>query len=425
MNARTLLGVIVVAAVVWGVVGSGSVPAAAQAQLPGNIAYDRVVAPLDVALGEKVHVTIELSYDNVRTSRGTDVIFVVDRTPTMFDTSISRPTPMDVTKEALQFFVNSMDVAKSEAGLITYAGTHSIGRNLTDDQDAMLQAIRNIRMDQENDVRGLVGAFRTATQKLDNDGTPGNEKVVMIVVAGPDQGQELVNMPTVTQAARNAGVKVVFLMFQIPGKINAAYGHYVAASSDCSWGYCVNWSGMTSPKYAWGVGVEGNSDIRTVTRNLVEHFLFMPSLGRLLVNEGFDPVNVHLLPNTVAPPPARVVGPPYYDVQWEFDNLTRGSVTIDYDAEPVYPDDTYPVTSVSQLILELSDGQRLPPIDLPNPMLTVRSAVPTTPATPTETATPTEAPPSETPATATPTASATPTEGPEGAIFLPVARNDA
>jgi len=426
-----------VIALVLGAVGTAPRAGLVQAQTapPGNIQIERIVSPLDVAVGDSVHVQIGIEYDNARTSNGVDVFFVVDRTPTMYNTSISRPHPMDITKDALQFFVNSMDFTKCQAGILTYAGNVSVGRNLGDNQDALLQAIRAIRMAEEDDVRGLQAAFRTATQKLHDDGIPGNDKLIIIVVAGPDVGQQLLRMPTVAQAARNAGVGVLFLMFQIPGKVNAAFGHYVDAASDCTWGYCPTWSptggGQARQKYAWGVGVEGASDIREVMRRLVEHFMFEPTLARIVVREGFDPASVGLLAHTVVPPPARVVGPPFYEAEWEYDNLTRGRIDIDYDVEVLYPDDTYPVATISQVYLFTTDGGVIGPIDMPNPDLTVHGTgtptvqtgtppAPTTPApaptTPSATDTP-DVTPSPTP-DSSPTAD-TPAPAPAG-IYLPL-----
>jgi hypothetical protein len=405
----------------------GASPDGARAQtVPGNVTYDRVVAPLDVTVGDTVHVKIELDYDNVRTSRGVDTFLVVDRTPTMFGSKTDQTTFIAATKEGLIGFVNSVDFSKGKVGLITYAANATVSRNLTDDRDSVLQAIQTIRMSEENDVRGLQDAFRTATQKLDNDGAPGNDKNIFIVVAGPDQQQALLNMATVTQAARNAGVRVVFLMFT-----GAAYAHYVDASSQCSWGYCVNWSDY-GRRYAWEVAAGGTYDIRTVLRNLSEHFLFSPSLAQILVRDEFDPANIALLPDSVVPLPSRTVGPPFFLAEWQIDNPTRGPFVIEYDVRAEYPDDTYPVSTVSRLYLIASDGQTST-IDLPNPPITVHGpGTPGTPASPTAptpgpttppatTEVPTTPPPSLTPSTATP--SPTSTGGlPSARIYLPVAQ---
>ena len=390
-QALTLCGAF--AAILAIVAGTGD-PVRAQGALPGNVTYDRTVAPLDVGVRDLVHVKIELDYDSVRASRGVDAFLVVDRTPTMFGSSAGNTTFMAATKEALTAFVNSLDFGKGEVGMITYAANATVARNLTNDQDALLNSIRTIRMSEENDVRGLLDAFRTATQKLDNDGTPGNEKIIFIVVAGPDQQQALVNMPTVTQAARNAGVKVVFLMFS-----GATYTHYVAAASDCTWGRCITWTGL-GQRYAWEVNAAGANDIRTVLRDLSEHFLFSPSLAQIRVRDGFDPASVSLLPDTVNPLPSRSIGPPYYEIEWQIDNPTRGPFVAEYDVRTEWPDDTYPVSTVSYLYLVTSDGQTIGPIDLPNPPLTVRG--PGTPGTPGTPASPTAETPSPTTPSVTP-----------------------
>jgi hypothetical protein len=180
----------------------------------------------------------------------------------------------------------------------------------------------------------------------------------------------------------------------------------------------VNWSDY-GQRYAWEVSAGGTNDIRTVLRNISEHFLFSPSLARIVVRDGFDPSSITLLPDSVVPLPSRTVGPPYYEVEWQIDNPTRGPFVIEYDVRAEYPDDTYPVSTISRLFLLASDGQSVGPIDLPNPPITVHGAgTPGTPASPTApspqpttppatTQVPTTPSPSGTPATVTPSPTAT------------------
>lgn len=378
---------------------------------PCPCTFDRTVQPQEVLVNEKVHVTIDLDCDcpGQGATKGIDVFFVVDRTNLMFDTRY-----IDPTQQAITAFVNKMDFAKGAAGLITYAVRESVRSNLTKDRQLILQAVNTIRRSEESDVRGLSTAFRTATTKLDNDGTPGNEKVIMIFVAGQDVDGRLVNMPTVTQAARNAGVMVVFFMFP-----NARFSHYVEASTVCTNPICPNWSGL-GRHWAWGV--DKNNVQSIVGTQLAGVLLREPELSVLEIYEamnsgaGFDL-------GSAAPLPSRPQVPPYVDIYWDYaaPSIPASGAHIEYDAEMVYADVTYPVTDISRGRVLLSDGQECF-IDLPNPPVTVRGAMtptPTVAVTSTPTASPT-ATQSAVPDTPTPTATTTPDPGDRFEIFLPV-----
>ena len=259
MTVRTLTALTLVAVLI---ATAASAPAAdpARAQqeppLPCDVTYDRTVAPLDVIEDQTVHVDITVNGRCSGEKLGLDTFFVVDRTDTMFD-PVNRPRMINAAKDALKYFVNAMNFNKSLAGIVSYGRQYSVERPLTDDQDAIVGAIENIRHRRETDVRGLKSAFRYATQHLQDDGDPNNEKVIFIVTGGPDMQEALLDMPSVARAAHNAGIKVVFLMFA-SRTTNSAYGHYVDAATDCTWTKCPIWGGAsagsaTRQKYAWRV----------------------------------------------------------------------------------------------------------------------------------------------------------------------------
>lgn len=379
------------------------VPAAAQGELPCGMTASRTVAPTQVLQGERVQVRIEVNGTCAGGSKGIDTFFVVDRSVTMFDKRY-----LDDTKAALTRFVNAMDFDKSKGGLITFASSENVGSNLTGDRDALLQAIRTIRLSQETDVRGLQGAFRTATQKLDNDGAPGNERVIIIVVAGPDVNQALLNMPTVTQAARNAGVKVVFLMFP-----DSRYLHYVEAASDCTGSYCGLWTSRAGnlSKWAWVVDKIGTAnDIDERFKILIDVLLRAPTLTGLSVDDSLF-AGVTFVPGSASPPPSRVLGSS--DLVWDMTAVPPGGLVITYD---VTADDLgrYRTAVVTRLEVTLSDNTRTtlalpnPEIEALDPSLITPTVTITPQPTATEPATPT--PEVTEPPTPAPTASPVPTE---------------
>ena len=382
---------------------SASVGAAppAQEELPCDVTYDRTVAPGTIAVNESVHVRITVNGTCPQGSRGLDVFFVVDRSVTMFDKSYMNPT-----KDALQNFVNAMDFTKSMAGLITYAANEQVNQPLTTNRDSVLQAIDRIRLNEENDVRALPDAFRTATQLLDRDGIQGNDKIILIVAAGPDVDGALVNMPTVTQAARNAGVKVIFLMFP-----DSRYLHYVEASSDCTGSHCQSWSSRAGVIVKWAWGVDANT-IDSILSGLVP--ILARSLGITSVAvEDYLHSGAVLVPGSVQPPQSagsdRVL-------IWSRTDIPAGGMVLEYDARMIYEDETYPVTDVTELAITYSDGSPAYRRDLPNPDITVLSELPTnTPGTPD----PTDTPPPD--PTDTPTATATDTQTNGAVIYLPLA----
>jgi len=367
--------------------------------LPCGVTYDRTVLPPEIVVSSTVHVHIQVDGSCEGGSRGINIFFVVDRSVTMFEDGF-----IDPTKSALKNFVNSMDFTKSTAGLITYADKKQVNKPLTSDRDAMLVAIDRIRLSEENDVRSLPAAFRDATQLIDRDGIEGNDKIVLIIAAGPDKDNALVNMPTVTQAARNAGVKVVFLMFP-----DSRYLHYVEAASDCTGTFCGLWgsrSGQLS-KWAWGVD-SGSIDSRL--QMLVPLLLRGLELTRIEV-EDFVHSGAEVLPSSVQPLPTNFAGgPAYRDMIWDFNPVPPGGVRIDYDARMIFEDETYPVAELSELALWYSDGTA-PRMPLPNPDIIVRSEITPTPTSPRPSATPS---PTAAVATATP-------QGPtEWRVYLPV-----
>jgi hypothetical protein len=374
-----------------------------------------------VAVGDKVHVEITVTGSCTGGNRGIDIFFVVDRSVTMFEEDY-----LDPTKDALIRFVNTMDFTKSQGGLITFASNDDVRANLTNNQDALIQAIRAIRLSQETDVRGLQGAFRTATQKLDDNGTPGNDKVIMILVAGPDTNQALINMPTVTQAARNAGMKVIFLMFP-----QSRYLHYVEAASDCTGTYCGRWTHRSGPmsKWAWGVDKENTADdVIERLKILADILLKEPTLTALEIDDGLSGF-FDYVPGSANPPPTGGGGP---DLNWSYTSVPPGGIHIAYDVEAL-DEGIFRTAVVTRLDLLLSTSERFV-VALPNPEVTVLdpalitpTATATAPVTPTDppTATHTLAPGTTEPPPATtqpPPATTEPppaTETPEGALFLP------
>ncbi len=416
--SRRKIGAALVVAAALAVLGgaflAARAPVRAQAELPCGMTADRTVSPAQVVQGERVQVRIEVNGTCAGGPKGIDVFLVVDRSVTMFDKGY-----LDPTKDALMRFVNAMDFTKSKGGLITFASSENVGSNLTSDRDSLLQAIRTIRLSQETDVRGLQGAFRTATQKLDNDGAPGNERVIIIVVAGPDVNQALLNMPTVTQAARNAGVKVVFLMFP-----DSQYVHYIEAASDCTGSFCGLWGSRsgTLSKWAWGVDKTGTADdIDERFKILIDLLLREPSLTGLGVNDSLY-AGVTFVAGS-ASPPARILGGGA-DLFWDLTAVPPGGLVITYE---VTADDIgrYRTAVVTRLEVALSDNTRTT-VALPNPEIEVLDPAlitPTVTITPSPTATepatstPTQPAVTDTP---TPTPSPTPTEPPAlQPVFLP------
>ncbi len=384
------------------------------APLPCNMTCDRTVNPLDIMVNERVRVDLGCTANCEQTRRPLDVFFVVDRTITMFEKRY-----MDATKAALVEFVNRLDMRSEAAGLITFAATERVVTNLTRDRNALLAGINSIRMSEEADVRGLQGAFRTATAKLDNDGTPGNHRVIVVIEAGPDVNQVNINMPTVTQAARNAGVSVVFLMF--PG---TAYTHYVDAASDCSSPLCPRWSapgGQPKQKMAWNVDA---ASIGQILNNTVREVITATgeNIRQVRVREVMHSCAV-FDPTSAVPPPNSPPGPPYIAMDWTFVGGNPLSFRVQYEAQLVCADDTYPVTSQTIAVIDMDSGQQITH-NLPNPLVRVRgphgpteTPTATLEATATVSATPTEAATEE--ATSTPTPTEEPTTPAAVPVYLP------
>jgi hypothetical protein len=392
---------------------SAQQPTATPIPPPCPMTWTENAAPTDVEVGQDVHVEINIGGECERVSQGMDVFFVIDRTVTMFSRDLVPPGSkplIDLTKDAIQYFVNSMDATKSHAGVISYAADYQVNRNLGSDMEALVETIDRIRMSQETDVRGLVGAFRKATELIDNDGNPANKKYIFIITAGPDQPQELLSFPTVTQAARNAGVNVVFLMWSTR-TTDSAYSHYVGAASECTWSECVNWSDY-GPRYAWRVAPKGARagvpEIGTIMTKLADHFLFGVTLAEIDVEDAFDPEVMEFIPVT---PPQFAPGPPYTNVMWAYTGLGPTGIKIVYDAT-MLQEGTHPVALMSVLRLQDSTGRKYGPYDLPIPVVNVHARTsptvpPTAPTVPTA-ETPTVS--ATTPPTATtPPPSATPT----------------
>lgn len=376
---------------------------------PCQCTFDRVVQPHEILVNEKVHVTIDLECEcPPEEQKGIDIFFVVDRTSAMFTKGY-----MDPTKAALTSFVNAMDFEKGSAGLITYASSDHIASNLSKDRERILYQINVMRHSQETNQRGLQVAFRKAVEKLDNDGTPGNAKIVLIVVAGADEQGENINMPTVTRSARNAGVEVVFLMFP-----DALYAHYVAAASACHGPPCPNWSG-SGYRWAWEVN---ETTIGTMLGNTLPSLLLQaPALQKYQIYEAMNSGSAYDAASANPPHTNRPTTP---DIYWEWTkpNLPNAGVHIEYDAELVYADYTYPVTDISEATVELTDGASCL-FQLPNPPITVRSAMTPTPTdvvteTPTPSATSTE---SATPTATTVGATETPTPDDAYRVYLTIA----
>jgi len=391
---------------------------------PCAFAASREVAPRDVYAGESTAITVTIDpgcrpYEE----HGVDLFFVVDRSVTMGTEGFFEPTRL-----ALRDFLVQLNTATSSAGIITFARDDSVLRNLSQDREDLLRAVDGIRLTQETEVRGMLGAVRTATQKLDNDGSPDNDKVVVIVVAGQEANEQLVTLPTVTQAARNIGVKFVFLMF--PG---ARFTHFVASASDCYAG-CPSWRGPragdpVTMKWAWGVEKEGTSGVRAILGQLATRLLRPATVSEVELWEGLND-DVTFVQGSAVPPPTRIDPP--LDLFWTLTNLISTRQVIAFQAR-MGAVGTYPVSLRSELRVQYSDGFRQT-IDLENPDVLVRDpgsrpTVPATPTLPAPTATPTA-----TQAQVTSTASstvvvstpATPTlPPPSEAVYMPFAANGA
>lgn len=378
----------------------------------------RTVTPAEVWAGGSVDVDMLFDpacrpFDEI----GVDVMFVVDRSITMGTEGYFAPT-----RAALGDFVLAMNMETSSAGLVTFASSDSISRNLTKDRDDLVRAINSIRLTEEDDTRGLLGALRTATEKL-TSGTVGNEKVVMIVVAGSESSQPLVNMPTVTQAARNAGVRFVFLMFP-----DARFTHFVESASLCHTG-CPSWRGPRAGdpvmmKWAWGVDESGPSGIEAVIDILIEKLLREISVTSIEFWESFED-DVVFDESSASPPASRVDSGG--DAFWTYSDVPLGGRRITYKAQMLREGATYPVTHRTEVTVGYSDGFRTT-YPLPNPEVKVLEGVPPS-ATPTETGvpptpTPTLDVPSATPDDVTPTTPATATTPPGtidwANIYMPV-----
>ncbi len=408
MSTRYVLMVLSAASIaLWGD-ASGASAQSPQPCGPCQCMFDRTVQPPEILVNEKVHVTIDFECEcPPDEQKGIDIFFVVDRTSTMFSKGY-----MDPTKAALTSFVNTMDFEAGSAGLITYASSDHIASNLTKDRERIIYQINVMRHSEETNQRGLQTAFRKAVEKLDNDGTPGNAKIVLIIVAGADQEGVNINMPTVTRSARNAGVQVVFLMFP-----DAKYAHYVAAASECTGPPCPNWSG-SGYRWAWEVN---QTTIGTMLGNTLP--------GLLLQAPGLEKYQMYEAMNSGSAYDAASANPPHtrastQDIYWEWakPNLPSGGVQIEYDAEMVYSDFTYSVTDISELTVELSDST-VCIFQLPKPAVAVRGAMTPTPtrpvtATPTSSATSTE---SATPTATQETPTATPTTEDAFSVYLPIA----
>lgn len=381
---------------------------------------DRTVTPSETFAGGAVDVALTFDpacrpFEEI----GVDVMFVVDRSITM-----GADDYFAATRRALGDFVLAMNMETSSAGLVTFASTDSISRNLSKDRDDLVRAINAIRLTEENDTRGLLGALRTATEKL-TSGSPDNEKVVMIVVAGAESSQPLVTMPTVTQAARNAGVRFVFLMFP-----DARFTHFVQSASLCHAG-CPSWRGPRAGdpvmmRWAWGVERDGPSGIEAIIDVMIDKLLREVSVTEIEFWESFED-DVEFDESSAAPPPSRVEFGA--DAFWTYSSVPPGGRNITYKARMLRPGATYPVTVRTEVTVGYSDGFRTT-YTLPNPDVTVREGAPPSPtATATEippSPTPTSDLPSETPEPATPTATtpptAPPTDEPGGTaeIYLPL-----
>jgi hypothetical protein len=374
---------------------------------PCDLSAQRDVSPLRIYAGEEVTVTTRIEADcSPRKGKGVDIMFVVDRSITVHEDKLLQPI-----KDGLSAFVLAMDFEGSSAGLITYASSDQVVSNLTHDQARVLNGIRTIRLAEENDIRGVDGAFRKAVGKLDNDGDPENEKIVMITVAGQDQSQQLVSMPTVTNSARNAGVKVVFLLF--PG---ARYRHLVEAASDCD-ANCPMYglSGGPQGKWAWYVDA---TDYEDRLKALADRLLRARMLDKVELEEYLHSGAV-LVPGSLSPP----AGQAGLRLLWSLDTIPEPGITLTYRARMIYPDETYPVAD--SVILEAVDdlGARYP-VPLANPDIEVLNPA----SRPTEVPTATAIVPTATAVPATPTPTATIAPSPEPAddrIFLPLARYDA
>jgi hypothetical protein len=427
-------------------------PAAGQEtpDLPCGVKVARTVTPLQIHTDETVHVKITATGGDSGacggSSRPVDIFFVVDNTETMFDPQLGLIGP---TRDALTEFVNQMDLRTSQAGLITYAAEESVKSNLSSDRDRLLQAIRAMRKENENDVRGLASALRTATQKLDNDGTVGNEKMIVTIIAGPDVGNALVNLPTVTQAARNAGVKFAFLLWfeERPGggRYESRFTHYVEAASECpeTDTQCPPWN--AGRRWAWPVATSNvpaytwDESIKATMTMLIGRLLRPISITGIefqeLMNSGAD-----FLQASSSPPPT---GGTLRDVRWQFNSIPAGGLTIEYDARMVFTDATYPVTDRTQVNVSYSDGRpgtqglanpQVTVLGAPTPTVTTNAPTPTrttvapTPS-PTATRTATASPETPPPLPTTPVATTTrppivdtpsPTADPRSRVFVPV-----
>ncbi|MFN2250990.1 MAG: vWA domain-containing protein [Anaerolineae bacterium] len=432
----TMMRVLAVAAVVTlvGVIVAGGPMVVAAQEMPCNVQADRTVSPVDLAVGETAHVEVTVTGECENESKGIDIFFVVDRTPTMFNNSY-RPRFIDALQDGLKSFVNAMDFSKSKAGVLSYASNYQINRNLTDDQDAIIRAINAIRMTEETEVRGLPAAFRKATELIDNDGDPDNQKIIMIFAAGPDQNNDLVNMDTVTQAARNAGVTVVFFQFSTR-EVGSIYTHFVKAASDCDSqdqnvcvGYRFSASGPVEYKYAWAVTTLQNPaphdrDIRSKLTDFAEHFLFGVEITQVDVREIFD-WRVSFVEGSAVPPPTNPSSPPYWSADWEFPgSMPAGGIKVEYDVT-VTEVGTYYVSDSSQAVVAFTDGRTYAPLDLPNPLLHVSDAATVTPTpTPTDDVMPTTPPATTDTPEVTQTITPTSTEiipGEDYAILMPIA----
>ncbi len=448
-------------AMLLGLAGAAAVagpaaPAAGQEQpaLPCGVEVDRTVSPLQIHTDETVHVKLTAtggdSGDCGGTSRAADVFFVVDNTETMFNPQFGL---IDPTRDALIDFVNQMDFRTSKAGLITFALEESVKVNLSSDRERLLQSIHTMRKEQENDVRGLSAALRTATQKLDNDGTPGNQKMIITIIAGSTADTNaFVNLPTALNAARLAGVNFTMLMWfedRVGGtRYGGIYRDLVLAASPCETTdtQCPNWN-PGGRRWAWPIAKKDEAiypwddSIQATMTMLIGRLLRPISITGIefqeLIHSGAD-----FLRASASPPPNAGT---LRDVRWQAANIPAGGITIDYDARMVFSDQTYPVTDWTAVSVTTSDGKTVQRL-LPNPDVTVLGAVTPTPTervptatrTPTATATATPATPGTptpvTPTPDTPTATASPatpaadtpspTAEPGSRVFVPVVLKD-
>ncbi len=368
---------------------------------PCDASATRSVGPSTVYAGDTVTMTTAIqAYCGDAKPRGIDVMFVVDRSITVHEDGL-----LDSIQTGLTNFVLAMDFESSTAGLITYARQDQIATNLTHDQSRVLNAIRSIRLSEENDVRGVDGAFRKAVGKLDNDGDPANQKVVFITVAGVDQSQALVNMPTVTNSARNAGVKVIFLLFP-----QARYRHLVEAASDCT-SNCPTYQlgSKVATKWAWPVDERNYAE---TTSMLATRLLRARAIDRI-VHEEYLHSGAVLVPGSVSPP-ATQVG---QRLLWDLAGVPARGLTLTYRARMIYPNETYPVadSAVLEVVDDLGENH---PIAVDNPDIEVLDPALRPTPVPSATATP-EATPT---AAATDTPTATPTEtSTTVVVHLPIA----